>query len=154
MNTQQTPLGWQWVAVQFILMTGIGVAPTVISGAVPSPIISVVGIAFLVIGFGITVMSIFNLGESLSAFPRPKADGQLIQTGLYALVRHPIYFGILLGALGWSLMHWSWLALAGTLLLALLFDRKAAIEETWLTQKFPAYTEYKQRVRKLFPGVY
>ncbi len=62
------------------------------------------------------------------------------------MVRHPIYAGILLGALGWSLLRASTPSLILSLVLALFFDQKAQREETWLEQKFPEYAEYRQRV--------
>jgi protein-S-isoprenylcysteine O-methyltransferase Ste14 len=69
-------------------------------------------------------------------------------------VRHPIYTGLVLGALGWSFFRGSWLGLLLTAVLGVFFDRKAAREELWLEEAFPEYHSYKHRVRKLLPWVY
>jgi len=53
----------------------------------------------------------------------------LLERGPYRLVRHPTYGGLFLGALGWALWVQGWLTLGWALLLLLLFDRKAALEE-------------------------
>jgi protein-S-isoprenylcysteine O-methyltransferase Ste14 len=94
------------------------------------------------------------LGSALTPFPRPLASGRLRQSGAYAWVRHPIYGGLVLASLGWSL---SWLSLPGLLcsvVVFLFFDRKSAFEERLLRARFPEYAGYAQRVRKLLPRIY
>ena len=72
---------------------------------------------------------------------------------MYGRVRHPIYSGVVLSSLGWSL---AWLSLAGvafTALVFLFFDRKAAFEERLLGARFPEYAAYARRVGKLLPRI-
>ena len=79
---------------------------------------------------------------------------RLRQSGIYAWVRHPIYGGLVLASLGWSL---SWLSLPGLLfsvVVLLFFDRKGAFEERLLRARFPEYAGYARRVRKLLPWIY
>ena len=74
--------------------------------------------------------------------------------GAYRLVRHPIYGGTLLVALGWSLLS-SPLALFPTSLLALLLELKSRHEESMLVARFPEYEAYRRRVRWRFvPGIH
>ncbi len=77
-----------------------------------------------------------------------------MQTGVYAIVRHPIYSGGLVLAIGWAFRTQSWLTLGYVVLLFLFFDLKSRREEEWLTQRYPEYADYRKRVRKLIPFVY
>lgn len=112
--------------------------------------------SLLLIGSGalMTLAGTVALGRGLTPFPKPLPKSQLRTGGAYALVRHPLYTGILLISIGWSLYQAS---LAGLLIDAMLFvffDRKAAREEVWLAEKFSDYRAYRGRVKKLIPWVY
>lgn len=96
----------------------------------------------------------FRLGANLTALPHPKDDAVMVETGPYRLVRHPIYSGGILAALGWGLWVHGWLTLGYSLLLFLFFDLKSRREERWLSDQFPGYAAYRQRVRKLVPFFY
>lgn len=105
-------------------------------------------------GLLVALLAARQLGRNLTAVPRPKPEGYLVQEGLYRVVRHPIYFGLLLWALGGSLAHLNpWTFLLSGLLFGLL-DRKAGLEERFLERLYPEYRDYGRRVRKLIPGVY
>ncbi len=105
-------------------------------------------------GLAVGGLSLVHLGSNLTVFPRPLDNGALTQRGVYGLVRHPMYLGVCLTALGWSLFLTSPLATALTIALGLFFDRKASREEIWLQQKYADYAAYRQRVHKLIPWVY
>lgn len=113
-----------------------------------------VGIGLGMAGLALALAGIFWLGENLSVFPHPKDDAQLVQTGAYTLVRHPIYSGLIIGAVGWALINVSVITLLYAVGLFVFFDAKSRREERMLAAKFPAYVEYQQRVRKLIPFVY
>lgn len=117
--------------------------PTVIAGGT----LCIAGLAFLVLGS-------VGLGSNLSPFPKPKDVSSLVETGVFSIVRHPIYTGITLCAFGWSLACHSIAALVATLVLLTFFDLKARREERWLGAKFSSYAAYRERVRKLIPFVY
>jgi protein-S-isoprenylcysteine O-methyltransferase Ste14 len=95
-----------------------------------------------------------GLGRGLTPLPYPRSTSTLVQTGPFALVRHPMYGGGLLLALGWALCVQGWLTIGYVIALFVFLDRKSRREELWLTKKFPAYAGYQQRVRKLIPFVY
>jgi protein-S-isoprenylcysteine O-methyltransferase Ste14 len=86
--------------------------------------------------------------------PFPKDGADLVQTGPFALVRHPMYSGGLVLAVGWALCVQSWLTLGYAIALFVFLDAKSRREERWLAEKFPAYASYRRRVRKLIPFVY
>ena len=150
--------GEGYVIIQFLLFGLIGIAPRLLQGSLLpaswSPTLRLIGILVALIGLGLAFAGIFNLGDNLTAVPHPKTESNLVEHGAYRIVRHPIYSGILLGALGWVLMSNSWSAGLFSLLLLFLFDLKSRREEQWLAEKFPNYTAYQQRVKKLIPLLY
>jgi protein-S-isoprenylcysteine O-methyltransferase Ste14 len=155
MSNQQTfALGRGWVIVQLVLFALIFAAPLIASASPPTLLAVPLGLLIGVIGLIIALLGVTQLGSSLSIFPRPVSNGQLVQTGVYSIVRHPIYTGVIFAALGWSIVMWSWLGVALTVALGVFLDRKAAHEETMLKAKFPTYAAYKQRAKKLIPWVY
>jgi protein-S-isoprenylcysteine O-methyltransferase Ste14 len=97
---------------------------------------------------------LFDLGRNLTPLPHPRHDAELVQTGVYALVRHPVYSGLTLAALGWAIAHLSLSHLGASVILFVFLSAKASREEEWLTQQFPEYTEYKKNVKKLIPWLY
>ncbi|HQG32287.1 MAG TPA: isoprenylcysteine carboxylmethyltransferase family protein, partial [Deltaproteobacteria bacterium] len=95
-----------------------------------------------------------RLGSNLTPLPFPKEDATLVQTGPYRLVRHPMYSGGIILAYGWALAAGGWLTLAYATVLLVFLDIKSAREEQWLAERFPDYSDYQRRVRKLIPFVY
>ncbi|MEG4342068.1 isoprenylcysteine carboxylmethyltransferase family protein [Microcoleus sp. A003_D6] len=106
------------------------------------------------IGLIFTIKALIDLGKNLTPLPYPREDGELVQTGIYGMVRHPLYSGLISVALGWTLFQMSISHLIATAILLIFFDIKSSREETWLSEKYPDYSEYSQRVKKLIPGIY
>jgi protein-S-isoprenylcysteine O-methyltransferase Ste14 len=113
-----------------------------------------IGAVLTAVGLLFSLAGLASLGRSLSPFPRPLDTAALHERGLYALVRHPIYAGLIVGSVGWALWWhsaWGLMFCAG---FVVFFDRKAAREEAWLREKFPGYDAYARRVRRLVPWIY
>lgn len=115
---------------------------------------TLIGALLCALGLVFVGVATVSLGSSVSPFPRPKADGQLVSTGLYGIVRHPIYTGLCLLALGYAALWASVPAGAAAVGMFVFLDAKARREERWLAEKFDAYTRYQGRVRKLIPYIY
>ena len=98
--------------------------------------------------------SLFDLGQNLTPLPHPRDDGQLVKTGIYGLVRHPLYSGVIYLALAYASWQMSWVHLVGSIGLFVFFDAKSRTEEVWLTEKFSDYVNYATGVKKLIPGIY
>lgn len=145
------PRGEGWVFIQMILL--VGVAVTGLLGArwpqnLQAPAL-VTAIVSGVAGLWLAWSGVRRLGTSLSPLPKPPRRSELTESGVYALVRHPIYGGILLLALAWSLALSPWaLVPAGALAIALMM--KSRLEEQWLTDRHPTYPGYRERVRRRF----
>jgi protein-S-isoprenylcysteine O-methyltransferase Ste14 len=116
-------------------------------GWILAAIFSILAIVFL-------NRSLLDLGQNLTPLPHPKDDGQLVKTGIYGLVRHPLYSGVIYLTLAYASWRMSWVHLLGSIVLFLFFDAKSRTEEVWLTEKFPDYANYSTVVKKLIPGIY
>ena len=114
----------------------------------------VIGGVFLAIGAGIAILGSVALGRNLSPYPKPKENTRLVESGIYSIVRHPIYSGIILFSLGWGLVWSSLAALIAATVLFWFFDLKSRREERWLETKFSNYASYKKSVKKLIPFIY
>ena len=112
---------------------------------------SLVNLGLAIAGFIIIIISILQLNTNLSIFPTPKKDGELIMSGLFKYVRHPIYTGILMTAFFYSLYSNSGYRLIISLLLVILFYYKSNYEEKALLLKFPAYKSYRASTGRFFP---
>jgi protein-S-isoprenylcysteine O-methyltransferase Ste14 len=117
-------------------------------------IASVAGTVLLVSGSLLAISGVMNLGRNLTPLPVPKNSATLVVTGAYRLVRHPIYSGLIFMAFGWGLWANSWLTIGYALLLLIFFGVKSRYEERLLEEKFPEYSSYRKRVKKLLPYIY
>jgi protein-S-isoprenylcysteine O-methyltransferase Ste14 len=150
------PRGEGWVVLQSVLIVAIGAcgfAGIYWPSSVESFLV-VLGIVLAVLGAVLFALGVLALGSAFTAFPRPRERSDFRRGGIYRAVRHPVYGGVLMLALGWSLAE-SPLALIPTALLAVLFDLKARREEAWLIERYPAYEGYRRSTpRRLIPFVY
>ena len=112
--------------------------------------VGIVGGGLLGLGIALLVAGGAGLGSALTAFPEPRTGEALRTTGIYGRVRHPIYGGVILVALGWSVVFATPVGLALTLVLALFFELKSRREEHLLEQIHPDYPEYRRRTRRRF----
>ncbi len=143
--------GGAWVVVQFILMTAVIVLGVMFHGDWTRLPVIAAGAGFFVMGgyFGITGVAV--LGRNRTPFPQPREGSELVQRGIYAQVRHPLYTSVMLASPGWALIWQSWPALIAALVLIPFFHAKARREERWLREQFPSYTDYERRVPRFIP---
>ena len=145
--------GEGWFLIQLALFALILLSSRIGLWVFPTWLRALGGVLLLIGGVSGT-LGIFALGRSLSPFPKPIEGGSLVTNGVYGIVRHPIYTGLILGTLGWGLLMSSALGLLLAVVLFLFFDRKSRREEAWLMEAYPGYAEYRGRVKKLIPWIY
>jgi protein-S-isoprenylcysteine O-methyltransferase Ste14 len=143
--------GEGWVVLQSIALLTAGVAG--LAGP-PWPVRwelarRVGGLALAMAGGALGIAGIRHLGDALTPYPRPADGAGLRESGVFRLVRHPIYGGLLLVSLGWASLT-SPLALVPAASLAAIFEAKRRREEAWLTDRHPGYAAYARRVRRRF----
>ncbi|AOR70881.1 isoprenylcysteine carboxyl methyltransferase [Burkholderia stabilis] len=113
------------------------------------------GLAVLIAGLLFSVWARLHLGTNWSVSVTLKENHELVRTGPYALVRHPIYTGCLIALAGAALIGGEWRGVIGVLLVFASLAYKVRVEESWLTGYFgPAYAQYRREVAALIPGFY
>jgi len=122
----------------------------------PAWLVLAFGLTAGVAGLGLRAIAIRTLGREYTLTPRAEPQQELISTGLYRLVRHPGYAGILLSILGLQAILGTWLAVLSTLLVVLAVPVRIRVEEDLLVERFGhEYDEYRSRTRyRLLPGLY
>jgi protein-S-isoprenylcysteine O-methyltransferase Ste14 len=149
------PRGEGWVVIQGILLLLVVAAgwfgPAWAGGA--RVVTTVVGILLITAGATLAARGIRDLGDSLTPLPHPRHGASLVQTGVYARVRHPIYGGIVVAAFGWGLVTASVAALVMALVIWGFFVVKSMREEAWLVERFPDYPAYRASTRRLIPWI-
>lgn len=105
------------------------------------------GAGLLGAGTFVLVWGARSLGRNLTPGTEPLPRAELVTTGAYAHVRHPIYAGVVLLLAGYTLAWSNWtLALLLGFVARQYFQGKAAVEERWLMERFPAYQTYVKQV--------
>jgi len=107
------------------------------------------------IGLALAVWARLHLGGNWSANVTLKRDHALVETGPYSVVRHPIYSGLTLAALGLAVLNGDLRSFAAVGLMLLGWRMKFQLEEKFMTEAFGnGYLEYKQRVKAIIPFVW
>ncbi|MGD8487272.1 MAG: isoprenylcysteine carboxylmethyltransferase family protein [Chloroflexota bacterium] len=151
------PRGEGWVILQFLLLPLVALSGLVGGGAWSGPLATLgalVGLALMAAGALLVGRGLLDLGRNLTPVPDPRDDAQLVDSGAYGTVRHPIYGGIIATAFGWALASASPPALLLAATLALFFELKSRREEAWLSERYADYAAYRAQTRRFFPGLY
>jgi protein-S-isoprenylcysteine O-methyltransferase Ste14 len=113
------------------------------------------GVALYTLGGVLRLAPVFVLGRRFSGLVAIQPDHRLETDGLYGVIRHPSYLGLLVGAVGWSLAFRSGIGLVLTALIALVLVARIDAEERLLGETFGAeYEAYRARTRRLVPWLY
>lgn len=113
-----------------------------------------IGLALAILGAALAICSRAMLGRNWSATVQLKHGHELITSGPYRFVRHPIYTGLLSLFLGNAVMVGDWRGLLAVAVVFLSFWRKFRLEEVWLAEYFgEPYRLYQVRTKALIPAV-
>jgi protein-S-isoprenylcysteine O-methyltransferase Ste14 len=130
---------WDWLALR--LLPG-------------GPLQYALGVVLLVPGLAFTVWARVHLGRNWSGMVTLKQGHELIRSGPYAYVRHPIYTGLLVALLGSAVAGGELRAVIGWCVVAGAFIRKLRIEERFMREIFPGqYQRYCAAVPALVPFI-
>lgn len=137
--------------IQFLLMAAVLVLAWRFRATTPGGWLQWLGAVALMAGATVGVAGIAALGRGTTPLPEPGEQARLVQSGVYARLRHPLYTSVMFLAPGWALIWRSWPALAAALALIPFFHAKARHEERLLREKFPTYADYEERVPRFLP---
>jgi protein-S-isoprenylcysteine O-methyltransferase Ste14 len=113
-----------------------------------------IGLVLLTLGLGFAIWARLHIGRNWGTPMTQKDDPELVTSGPYHLVRHPIYSGVLLAGIG-TCVALSWLWLTAVVLAGVYFVYSATVEERYLTAQFPDhYPAYKRTTKMLVPFVF
>ena len=113
-----------------------------------------IGLVLFALGLGLALWARVRIGRNWGTPMTRKDEPELVTSGPYRLVRHPIYSGILAAGIGTALaLSWLWLTVAA--LGGVYFIYSATVEERYLAEQFPdTYPLYKRSTRMLVPFVF
>ena len=133
-------------------LAGIGMAVWVaLYAPAPRPIFLAIALVGVVLGL---YTLYFNRPGNFSIHPMPLNRSELVTTGPYRIVRHPMYLSVVLFLLGLALYAGNWPAWVGLTLATGAMMGKTHIEEKYLVERYPEYRDYQARTRRIIPFVY
>lgn len=143
--------------VTFVLVFSPRILPWGLLGERMYPdgeIIHWVAVAIVAAGLAFATWARIHLGRNWSGVVMVKTDHELIRSGPYGLVRHPIYTGLLVAVAGTAIARGEWRGPLGTLILLIALWRKLQNEERMMGETFgDQYAKYKAEVAALIPFV-
>ena len=146
--------GSRWVLAQFAVLAAIAVA-VALWGDSPAPLTTVIAVVLFVAGQAMAVAAALQMKNFISAHPAPAPGATLLSSGIYGLVRHPMYGGVLLMAAAFATFDRNPIAGLLVVLLGLVFIGKSSYEEGLLSDAFLGYPAYRDRVgRRFIPFVF
>jgi protein-S-isoprenylcysteine O-methyltransferase Ste14 len=143
-----------FVVVQFGLLAALGIS-LMATPSEPAPIVRMLGQALIVgatIVLVLAVLAYRTTNRSLpNVTPTPNAHAALVTSGVYSVIRHPIYTAVLLASVGVALTHGHALPLVLAAVMVGFFTLKARYEEQLLSAVYPEYKAYMARTGRFLP---
>jgi len=140
------------IVVVLILLIRLGVLRD--HGLNTDPWRAGLGLVLFAFGLGFAIWARVHIGRNWGIPMTQKEEPELVTSGPYHWVRHPIYSGILVAGVG-TAVALSWVWLIAVALAATYFVYSATVEERYLTEQFPdTYPAYKRATKMLLPFVF
>lgn len=142
--------GWL-VALQFLMLAALAASalPDWDRAAAPA-----LGIAFATLAVAVGLAAVkANRPGNFNIHPEPRAGGRLVEHGIYAWIRHPMYSALLLLALAAIAVAPTLPTLVSAAALAVVLWAKSSLEERWMAERHPGYAAYRARTRRFVPGL-
>lgn len=145
---------YAYVAGQFILFGVLAVA-VIVFPLGQYPVGRIIGLVQIAAAFVVLALAVREFAARNRTIPNitptPSTAAALVDTGVYAYVRHPIYTSVLLGAVGVALVHGHYAVMLVALALIVFFTFKSRYEESLLRVAYPQYDAYMARTGRFLP---
>ena len=138
------------VTIQFLSLAVLVLIPY---SRPPSLFTGAVGSILIFFALLILLIAARDLRPALTIMPEPKIGAPFITKGIYKIIRHPMYLGVILIGAGLTLMKFPLLGLLFTAILIVDLKIKHRYEDQLLAGKWPQAKEYQGRVGALFPKI-
>lgn len=153
------PRGEGWVVGQGVLLLAIAALGLPGLGALSPESAAewgtvILGAGVMAGGLLIGARALRDLGASLTAMPHPHDEAEFVDSGIYGVIRHPMYAALITTSIGWVLVTTSVPAGVASAALAVWLDLKARREEAWLLGRYAEYEGYRRRTHRFVPGAY
>jgi protein-S-isoprenylcysteine O-methyltransferase Ste14 len=156
------PVGWQRAGLLLLFLSAISLVYFLayadrhgIFTFTSLDFLRYLGLALYTGGNAVALFAVRALGKQYSGYVTLQEGHQLIDTGIYAVIRHPIYLRVLMVSAGLPLLFRSWLFLPALVLGVLFAHYRISREERLLAETFgQRYVDYCARTKRLLPGLY
>ncbi|WP_214779343.1 isoprenylcysteine carboxylmethyltransferase family protein [Exiguobacterium sp. s22] len=145
-----------FVAAAMIGVFTLSIVFSIIFESQPSTLQRMIGLIFYIAGVSLRYWGIFHLRHQFTRHVVVRPEDELVSSGPYRFLRHPLYTGLLLLSFGFSLyfIHWG-IALIGAGLTSLALLYRIRIEEGMLVRHFgQSYQSWSKTRKRLFPFIY
>lgn len=144
-----------FVATTIIGVFGLSLVSSFVVESQPSTVQRIIGLTFYIAGVSLRYWGILHLRHQFTRHVVVRPEDELVSSGPYRYLRHPLYTGLLLIAFGFSLyfIHWG-IALIGAGLTSLALLYRIRIEENMLIRHFgQSYQSWSKTRKRLFPFI-
>ena len=150
---RQTSKGYAWAQTILLVLFAAAVLLSPISYLFEWPNARLAGNILGMAGVLLIAFAFLSLRGAIQIAPEPKGGAQLVETGVYKYLRHPIYTGIIFCVIGLFLRQPSIAVAFATAIVIIFLFFKARFEEKLLLAVYPDYAAYRSRTWGLFPGL-
>lgn len=150
----------QFLVLALLSTVGVGFLMPFFAGRQLAPIpfsakLQYLGVLLFLSGYGIRVVATKKLKKQFSFLVTIQENHQLITSGIYSMIRHPVYLGTMLAVFGMFLVFPTWYGLIFVVLYTSLLARRISLEEKLLHKTFGSvYEEYSTKSFRLIPHIY
>ncbi|MEO7799404.1 MAG: isoprenylcysteine carboxylmethyltransferase family protein [Opitutaceae bacterium] len=143
--------GTAWVFAQMLQLAALAIIAPWRRGHWPPALSLGLGAVLMIYAAWTGLSGVRRLGRNRTSRPEPRAGGELVTTGIYARLRHPLNASMMAMGCGWAVLWSSAAGLVLTLALTLFLHAKTRLEENLLRARFAGYDDYSRRVPRYLP---